>query len=605
MKEIREMLFDGTNDDFKRIVDSYKLLLYSVVYAASAYADADDIVQETFIYAYYHWGMLRDKNKLSSWLCAIAKNKAAHAIRTAKKTVSLENISNMICVSSPESTFLRREERMEIRRRLESLSEKYREVVMLYYFAEKSIPEIASLLEVPKGTVKFRLHEGRKKLKEELIHMMKEEKKQATERNIWENIEKELHRAREAFNACRKGEANAICGLLIEQFKDMDPAMLSRDELRMMIHIYNQKFYTNMHMESREKNIVYCEKCVELAELSGDEKLMLERYSLYAIALTNIGKKNESLLYYKKALMLAEKLGDISQIALLHYWLGTGYLNKDIPDITNAKSHFEKAVTYKDELLKSDRGKCVYTLTYSAFVAMSRVKNLDKLSGFHSTEICIVKTENGLQVQEQPGFCGGKYSRFCTIDIFTHLAYIRPFLSNAIREGYAFETAICSRYEVVSMHARTETPAGTFENCLHIRYTEKTEDPTNFKRNGVRDLFYAPNVGLVLMHFKAIGDFEYTVKLTEYAVTPVKNGDLCDRYFPLTVGNVWYYDLYGADGTRFDKEDYENRFEVVAKCRRDTLASSWAPIPFPKIETDGKHDAITCIAHSGWICRKD
>ena len=124
MKEIREMLFDGTNDDFKRIVDSYKLLLYSVVYAASAYADADDIVQETFIYAYYHWGMLRDKNKLSSWLCAIAKNKAAHAMRTAKKTVSLENLSDMICVSSPESTFLRREERMEIRRKLESLSEK-------------------------------------------------------------------------------------------------------------------------------------------------------------------------------------------------------------------------------------------------------------------------------------------------------------------------------------------------------------------------------------------------------------------------------------------------------------------------------------------------
>ena len=34
---------------------------------------------------------------------------------------------------------------------------------MLYYFAEKSIPEIASLLEVPEGTVKFRLHQGRKK----------------------------------------------------------------------------------------------------------------------------------------------------------------------------------------------------------------------------------------------------------------------------------------------------------------------------------------------------------------------------------------------------------------------------------------------------------
>ena len=94
MQEIKKMFFDGTNDDFKRIVDSYKLLLYSVVYAASAYADADDIVQETFIYAYYHWGMLRDKNKLSSWLCSIAKNKAAHAMRRAHMTVPMEDLDN-------------------------------------------------------------------------------------------------------------------------------------------------------------------------------------------------------------------------------------------------------------------------------------------------------------------------------------------------------------------------------------------------------------------------------------------------------------------------------------------------------------------------------
>ena len=248
MQEIKKMLFDGTDDDFKRIVDSYKLLLYSVVYAASAHADADDIVQETFIYAYYHWGMLRDKEKLSSWLCAIAKNKASHAMRTAGKRVSMEKLGNRLCVSSPESTFLRREERMEIREKLYALSEKYREAVMLYYFAGKSISEISSLLEVPEGTVKFRLHEGRKKLKEELIHMMNGEKKQVKEKNVWENIKAELHLAQEAFHAHQKGEANAICDILIEQFKDMDPALLSKEEIRVMIRVYNQKFYANMHL---------------------------------------------------------------------------------------------------------------------------------------------------------------------------------------------------------------------------------------------------------------------------------------------------------------------------------------------------------------------
>ena len=594
MQEIKEMLFDGTSEEFRRIVESYKLLLYSVVYAASAYAEADDIVQETFIYAYYHWGMLREKEKLSAWLCAIAKNKAARAMRTAGKTVSMEKLGDKVRVSSPEAAILRREERMEIREKLYSLSEKYREAVMLHYFAEKSISEIASLLKIPVGTVKYRLHEGRKHLKKELIDMMNEEKKQVEEKNVWENIEAELRRAYEASDAYQKGEANAILDKLIEQFQLMDPRALSKEELCVMIRAYNQKFYANMHMESREKNIIYMEKSVELAEISGDEKLMQGRYSAYACELGNLGRNKESIEYYEKSLVLAEKLNDIPQVAALNSWLGTSHLDLDSDhvDLEKAKAYFTKAVSYKDALLESDHGRYIYALVYSAFAAISRVKDMEKLIGFDATSPSYIKKEDGLHLFSQPGYGAGKYINFCANDALYFITRVEPFLSNDICEGYSFETdgyslsktPVRSRYEVVSMNARAETPAGTFENCLHVRYTDKTEDEINFKRSGVRDMFYAPDVGLVLMHFKAIGDWEYTVKLREYDVTPVEEGDLCERYLPLTIGNVWYYDIYGADGKRFDKVDYENRFEVVTK---------------------RKNDAVTFIAHSGWICKKD
>ncbi|MBQ3489706.1 MAG: sigma-70 family RNA polymerase sigma factor [Clostridia bacterium] len=613
MQEIEKMLFDGTDDDFRRIVDSYQLLLYSVVYATSAKADADDIVQETFIYAYYHWGMLRDRKKLSSWLCAIAKNKASHAIRTSEKTVSLENLTDRISVSSPEASFMRREERTEIREKLAVLSEKYRETVMLYYFAGKSIPEISSLLEIPKGTVKFRLHEGRKQLKKELLSMAEAEKKPEEGKKLWENIESEIHRARQAFEACRKGESNAICELLIEQFKDMEPAMLSEEAILAMIRVYNQKFHSNMYAEPYEKNMIYLEKCVELAEKSKDKAIRAEYCALYANALTNIGKRTEAFAYYKKAFLLAEKQKNTSQIALFAFWLGTAYLNKNIPDLAGAKAYFEKGVSLKNKLWKSDRGKCIYTLVYSAFTALDRAKNPKKLIGFHASEPCIIKTEKGLHLQEQPGFFGGNYSRFCTPDIFTHIAHIRPFLSNGIREGFSFEkdifsngkSSVRSRYEIISMHTCVQTPAGTFEDCLHIRYTDGTDGSCNPKRNGVRDLFYAPNTGLVQMHFKAIGNLEYTVKLTEYSVIPVKNGDLCDLYLPLNIGNIWYYDTYGENGMRFDRVIYENRFEVAAKCKRETCTSRWSPISMPGDMDEYENSIITSIAHSGWICEKD
>lgn len=589
MAEIKEMLFDGTDDDFKRIVDSYKLLLYSVVYAASAHIDADDIVQETFIYAYYHWGMLREKEKLSAWLCAIAKNKAFRALRISEQTVSLESLEKMDSSASPEEIFLHHDLRTEIREKIDTLSEKYRETILLYYFAEKSISEISSLLEIPEGTVKFRLHEGRKQLKKELIDLMGEEKKQVKATNIWENIKNELRRVMAARYDYQKGEASVICDALIEQFRTIEPTKLSKEELCLMIGVYVQKFYANMHLESREKNIVYIEKCVKLSEISKDEELIQDRYALYACELFNIGKYKEALEYFEKSLLLAEKQNNVIQIASLNYRIGTYCV--DTRDITKAKICFEKAAFYKDELLQSDHGKYIYTLIYSAITAINRAKNPDQLNGFCASETIVLKTSQGLQMADQSGYAMGKYKTLCIPNVITCVSSVKPFLSDSICEGYRLEKNSFSRskapvhtqYEVVSMQASVKTPAGIFENCLHIRYTDKTEDEVNFKINGVRNIFYAPNIGLVQMHFKAIDNWEYTLRLREYRVHPI-NGDLCDRYLPLVIGNIWHYDSYGSDGTRFDKADYENRLEVVAKSKNGT---------------------VTNIAHSAWICEKE
>ena len=588
MAEIKEMLFDGTDDEFKRIVDSYKLLLYSVVYAASAHADADDIVQETFIYAYYHWGMLREKEKLSAWLCAIAKNKALCTVGASKKTVSLEGLKERLSANSPEELYLLHDLRKEIREKIDTLSVKYRETILLYYFAEKSISEISSLLEVPEGTVKFRLHEGRNQLKKELIDLMYEEKKQVTATNIWKNIKSELCRVMAARCAYQQGEASAICDALIEQFRTIEPTRLSQEELRLMIGVYIQKFYADMHLESREKNIVYIEKCVKLAEISKDKELIQDRYALYACELFNIGKYSEALEYFKKSLLIAEQQNNVIQMASLNYRIGTYCV--DTRDIAKAKDCFEKASFYKDALLQSDSGKYIYTLIYSAITAISRAKNPNRLNGFCASETIVLKTSQGLQMADQAGYVMGKYKTLCMPNVIACVSSVKPFLSNDICEGEHLEkdsfsrskTPVHTHYEVISMQTCVETPAGIFENCLHIRYTDQTEDKINFKINGIRNIFYAPNIGLVQMHFKAIDNWEYTLKLKEYHVHPI-NGDLCDRYLPLAIGNVWYYDSYGSDGTRFDKVDYENRLEVVAK---------------------SKNGSVTNIAHSGWICEK-
>ncbi len=612
MKEINELLFDGTNEEFCRLVESYKLLLYSVVYAASAYADADDIVQETFIYAYYHWGTLRDKEKLSSWLCAIAKNKATRAMKMTGSTLSLDEVEKKLRVSSPETAFLHQEHRKEIREKISELSEIYREPIMLYYFAKKSVSEIAEILGISKDAVKFRLYEGRQKLKKELLYMINEEEKQIKKQNIWTKIENELHRAKEAYGALQRGEANAICGTLIEQFEDRDLLTVSKDEIAVMTRVYIQKFCANQRTESREKNIVYIEKAIGLAEFLKDDEIISDCWFFYAFALEKLCQYRKSGEYYEKALALAEKLGDVPRIAMINYYIGASYVtaNDDIRDIPKAKAYFEKAVSYKKELLKSDYGKFVYALAYSGFIGMSRVKDLDKLNGFFSASPNIVKTKRGMEWQTKFGFYAVAKRTIFMFDVFSHVMYKRAFLFNHIVEGDHFETnglrsrttPVRLQYDVISMQARAETPAGVFEDCLHIRYTEKTDTESTFEFCGVHDFFYAPNVGLVQMHFKAISGTEYTVKLKEYEVKPVENGDLCDRYFPLTVGNVWYYEPYGPAVKRFENEYYESRYEVVAKRRNDKLTAYW--LPTPQIKTDKDDDVVTMLAHSGWLIKK-
>lgn len=69
---------------------------------------------------------------------------------------------------SIETEVLRAEERRQVQRAVDTLPEKYRVVVLLYYMEELPLAQIASLLHIPSGTVKSRLYQARKLLRQKL-----------------------------------------------------------------------------------------------------------------------------------------------------------------------------------------------------------------------------------------------------------------------------------------------------------------------------------------------------------------------------------------------------------------------------------------------------
>lgn len=141
--------------------------------------EAQDLVQETFIKAF---GSLKSYNpsyRFTTWLYKIAANSSIDYIRKRKiQTFSLDqpletrdgriNVEVADMSHHPERDLSSKQQQQTITEAIESLPTKYKEVIVKRHQEDKSYEEIASLLNVPVGTVKARIFRARELLKKKL-----------------------------------------------------------------------------------------------------------------------------------------------------------------------------------------------------------------------------------------------------------------------------------------------------------------------------------------------------------------------------------------------------------------------------------------------------
>ena len=166
----------GNRDAFGQIVTRYQSLLCSLAYSATgSLGQSEDLAQETFITAWKHLGQLRERHKLRSWLCGIARNRINNFLRRegrepVRRAESLEDISE---THSPEPLpieyVISKEEENILWRSLERIPEIYREPLVLFYREHQSIETVAANLELNEDAVKQRLSRGRKLLHEQVL----------------------------------------------------------------------------------------------------------------------------------------------------------------------------------------------------------------------------------------------------------------------------------------------------------------------------------------------------------------------------------------------------------------------------------------------------
>ena len=169
----------GNRDAFSQIVARYQSLICSLTYSATGnFGQSEDLAQETFITAWKHLSHLRERDKLRSWLCGIARNRINNFLRREgheplHRAGALDEISE---TRSPEPLpveyTISNEEQAILWRSLERIPEIYREPLVLFYREHQSIEAVAQSLDLSEDVVKQRLSRGRKMLHEQVLALV-------------------------------------------------------------------------------------------------------------------------------------------------------------------------------------------------------------------------------------------------------------------------------------------------------------------------------------------------------------------------------------------------------------------------------------------------
>ncbi len=149
----------------------HKRVFHFVRRFVSDVAAAEDLTNDVFIEVWQKASSYAGRSKVSSWLLGVARYKALSEVRKNKPVHSKsEQILDTLedDADDPEMVTQKRDKGAAIKRCIQSLSQDHRVILELIYYHEKSMEEVAEILDIPKNTVKTRTFHARKQLSAEM-----------------------------------------------------------------------------------------------------------------------------------------------------------------------------------------------------------------------------------------------------------------------------------------------------------------------------------------------------------------------------------------------------------------------------------------------------
>ena len=158
-----------------RLVESSTLAFRVAFSVLRQREDAEDVAQEAFAKAYRSFRQLRKRDRFRAWLVRMTWRMAVDRLRANKRRLTRENAEASLQTragsATTSDTVLANERAEQLWLAIDALPEKLRMVIVLAGIQGHDIREVATLLDVPDGTVKSRLFLARQQLKERLSWM--------------------------------------------------------------------------------------------------------------------------------------------------------------------------------------------------------------------------------------------------------------------------------------------------------------------------------------------------------------------------------------------------------------------------------------------------
>lgn len=173
-EEERRLLAAGDPAAFEEVVHRYRSKVHGLalsVLGTWRAAEAEDVVQEVFVQLYRSLPSLRLESGIGTWIYRVAFNRAVDHRRRLERQGRLAREDPLPEAAAPaEDPALRHEREAHLRQAVDELPDLYRASVLLFYWLDYDVQEIADRLGVAPGTVKSYLFRARRiidrKLKE-------------------------------------------------------------------------------------------------------------------------------------------------------------------------------------------------------------------------------------------------------------------------------------------------------------------------------------------------------------------------------------------------------------------------------------------------------